>query len=131
MPSNTKDYSRKYYLKNREKMLARNREMTQVRWATKHERQLVNVARNRAKKKGLSFDITEEDIVIPDICPVLKVKMERRTPYAPSIDRIDSSKGYIKGNVQVISLMANKMKNNSTEKDLRNFAQWVIKTYQH
>lgn len=130
MPTNSKEYSRQYYLKNREKMLARNRIMTQVRWETKHARQLVNSARNRAKKKGLDFNISEEDITIPKYCPVLKVEMKRLTPYAPSIDRIDSSKGYIKGNVQVISLKANKMKNDSSLKDLRSFAQWVIKTYQ-
>lgn len=37
---------------------------------------------------------------------------------SPSLDRIDSSKGYVKGNVRVISARANMLKNNATVEEL-------------
>jgi UDP-N-acetylenolpyruvoylglucosamine reductase len=48
---------------------------------------------------------------------------------SPSIDKIVPEKGYIDGNVQVISLKANVMKNNATPDDLRRFAAWIRETY--
>lgn len=47
-------------------------------------------------------------------------------PYSPSIDRKDSSKGYIKGNVWVISSIANRMKWNATKEQLLTFCQGVL-----
>ena len=81
-------------------------------------------ARGRAKRRGLEFSITIDDILIPERCPVIGVILDRillnegrkRTPNpcAPSLDRIDPSKGYIKGNVRVISWRANNLKSNGT-----------------
>lgn len=42
-----------------------------------------------------------------------------------SLDRIDSSKGYVKGNIWVISLRANRIKNDSTPQELRLIADKV------
>ena len=70
-------------------------------------------AKSRATEKGREFNIELSDIVIPDFCPVLGVPMDR-----PSLDRIDSSKGYVKGNVRVISHRANMLKNNATIEEL-------------
>ena len=72
-----------------------------------------NSAKSRATEKGREFNIKLSDIVIPDLCPVLGVPMDR-----PSLDRIDSSKGYAKGNVRVISHRANMLKNNATIEEL-------------
>lgn len=83
-------------------------------------------ARDNAKAAGIDFNIEESDINIPDVCPVFKVPFEWGTRYAPSIDRIDSSKGYIKGNVQIISRKANVMKNDATAEELQQFAKWVL-----
>ena len=44
---------------------------------------------------------------------------------SPSIDRLDNTKGYVKGNVWVISTLANNMKNSAGFKDLHIFADWV------
>lgn len=47
----------------------------------------------------------------------------------PSIDRIDSTKGYTKDNIQVISSKANTMKSNASVEELRMFAYWVLREY--
>jgi hypothetical protein len=80
-------------------------------------------AKRRAKKAGLPFDIQFDDIVIPDVCPLLGIKIERGAvgqPVngSPSLDRIECSKGYVAGNVWVISHRANTLKSNATIEEL-------------
>lgn len=81
--------------------------------STAKELRLYNAAKSRAKAKNREFSIELEDIVIPLRCPVLDIPMK-----SPSLDRIDSSKGYVKGNVRVISKRANTLKNDATIKEL-------------
>lgn len=79
--------------------------------------------RSSAKARGLEHSIEIDDIVLPEICPILKKPLnygefEHNKNMVPSLDRIDSTKGYIKGNVQVISWRANSLKNNATDEEL-------------
>lgn len=82
-------------------------------------------AKKRAKLKGLDFNIEVEDIPeIPKYCPVLGIEIKSNTTNipldsSPSIDRIDSSKGYIKGNIRIISNRANRIKSDATIEELR------------
>lgn len=75
-------------------------------------------ARNRAKELGREFEIRRDHIVIPEFCPVLGIKIQKGNgpfqPNSPSLDRIDSSRGYIPGNVEVISWRANMLKRDGT-----------------
>lgn len=76
---------------------------------------------------GYNFNLELSDIVIPEYCPYLNIKLttdpkDNKEPNYYTGDRIDSSKGYVKGNLQVISLKANIMKNKSTEDQLLKFA---------
>jgi len=80
-------------------------------------------ARARATKKGIPFDITLEDIHIPELCPVFNkplktVKNPACRDFSPSLDRINPKLGYVKGNVIVVSLKANVMKNNGSLNDI-------------
>ena len=74
--------------------------------------------RSRAKRAGMEFNLTEEDVLIPDVCPILKIPLffpdNGRSDNTPSADRVDNSKGYIKGNVRFISLAANIRKGDMT-----------------
>ena len=79
-------------------------------------------AKSRAKKNNLPFNLELDDIVIPEKCPLLGIKIEstevRNSPNNPSLDRIIPEKGYIKGNVWVISNRANTLKNDATLQEL-------------
>jgi hypothetical protein len=88
-------------------------------------------AKSRAKAKGIPFDIEPDDVVIPTHCPILGIPIDhvKGKPGAfrnsPSLDRIDPSMGYVKGNVWVISMRANAMKGDATVEDMQAFARWV------
>jgi hypothetical protein len=88
---------------------------------------LYKLAKGRARKKGLEFNIELKDIHIPKKCPILKVPIICSTRYSPSIDRIYPNKGYIKGNIAVISALANSMKANATPQELLIFAKNIKK----
>ena len=125
--------------RDREKLRAKSR-----RWRTKHLDQcrvkqakyyrehpdmyLLNACRCRARAKGVPFNLTKEDIVIPSVCPVLGIPLEHGTKgfheNSPSIDRILPDKGYVRGNIIVISFRANRMKQNATTKELRQLADF-------
>lgn len=83
---------------------------------------LLRSAKQRAKVKGLDFNIDITDINLPDKCPLLNIPLgsfyREATDNSYSIDRIDSSKGYTKGNVWVISKRANTLKGNATLEEL-------------
>jgi hypothetical protein len=88
------------------------------------ESYILSRAKRTAKMRGFQFNIDTTDIIIPQVCPLLGIpivpytneKRDRKhvPPGTPSLDRIDSSKGYIKGNVWIISNRANTLKNEST-----------------
>ena len=86
-------------------------------------------AKHRAIVKGLPFEITPEDIEIPEICPVMGKSLGAvgSGAYAPSLDRIIPEKGYVKENIRVISLLANQMKWNASPEELEIFCRGMLK----
>ena len=85
-------------------------------------RKMLNYARARAKDKGLPFNIDINDIVIPEVCPLLDIPLvldnEIFADNSPSLDRLIPSLGSVKGNVLVISVRANTIKHNSSIDEL-------------
>lgn len=82
---------------------------------------LYRTAKDRANRYGYEFSISTNDLNVPLVCPVLGIPLyfsKTRTDNTPSVDRIDNTKGYIKGNVQVISWKANHLKRDLTIGDL-------------
>jgi hypothetical protein len=80
---------------------------------------LVYNAKQRAKEKNIPFNLLPTDITIPEICPVLGIKLVNRVGKghgddSPSLDRINPALGYVKGNIQVISRRANTIKSFGT-----------------
>lgn len=89
---------------------------------------MVAAARKRAKAKGIPFCISARDLVIPAICPVLAIPLAvgdgRPSDASPSLDRIVPALGYVKGNVVVISMRANRLKSDATVDELRALADF-------
>lgn len=80
---------------------------------------MFNSAKDRAKRNGLEFTIKLRDLVVPDICPVLGIPLDKRDlQHTPSLDRFDSSKGYTKENVRIISFRANSIKQDATFEEI-------------
>lgn len=95
--------------------------------------QMLSNARSRAKRYNLEFNITLNDIVVPDMCPMLNIKLKvgiKAEDNSPSLDRIDNTLGYIKGNVHVISSKANTIKNVATIEDLEMILSYLRGTRQ-
>lgn len=89
------------------------------------ERHILARVKHRAKTLGLPFDLTEADIQIPPVCPVLQIPIvihfgRGNGPKinSPSLDRIRPELGYTKGNVRVISQRANLLKSDATIAEL-------------
>jgi hypothetical protein len=86
-------------------------------------------AKGRAKELGLPFDLTIADIAIPDVCPALGCRItcvgKRTTASSASLDRIVPDCGYVRGNVSVISLRANRLKGNATLQELESLTAYV------
>lgn len=112
------------------------------------EHRLWRDARTRAKNDGLAFNIEQSDIIIPEYDPVLGGKLTKydgsygykipdlirneefmqrfntrekgeSDPNAPSIDRIDPRKGYVKDNFVVTSWRWNNIKRDLTPEELK------------
>ena len=89
-------------------------------------RYLLHSTKYNAKAKGFEWSLSRKDIIIPDRCPVFNTPFQYNTWFSMSVDRIDSTKGYISGNVQVISRLANSMKRDATNTQLKQFAKWIL-----
>ena len=89
----------------------------------KAERRLLHYANRNAKRRGEECTLELKDIVIPEYCPVLGIKLQpgshSHQDCSPSVDRIDSTKGYTKDNVWIISARANRIKNNATIEEIK------------
>jgi hypothetical protein len=92
-------------------------------------------AKTRSKTKNHEFNLEFNDIIVPEYCPILNIKLEYHSGKAggkknsPSLDRIDNTKGYVKENVIVISQLANCMKSSASCEELKEFAKWINKEF--
>ncbi len=94
------------------------------------ERLMLQHAKKRAKDKGLPFELTPKDIVIPEFCPVLGLRLKPSaerypTDASPSLDKLIPSKGYVRGNVFVISHRANSIKRDASLEELEKLVLWL------
>lgn len=129
-------YSNKYIKKDRSRM----HDISQYTKQTDIYTPFRYTYRN-AQKRYKKFDLTLQDLVDQwnlqnGVCPYSNITLElpnykRQIHYSirASLDRIDSSKGYVVGNIQFVSTMINLMKSNLTDQDVYEFRDQLVKNY--
>ncbi len=126
-----KEYNRQYMENRRKNDNETIKENRRKSYHRNPKNKLYQSAKNRAKRNNIPFNITIDDIIIPERCPLLNVEFISGTKgnyqYTYSLDRIDNEKGYIKGNIQVITNKANSMKNCATLDELKVFCKNMLK----
>jgi hypothetical protein len=91
----------------------------------------------RSKKRNIPTDFNNaQELALylkeisPEVCPVFKtplIKGTRRDQrFSPSVDKIDPKKGYVRGNMQILSKLANTMKSDASTEELKHFANWIL-----
>jgi len=137
-----REYQKRPEVAEKRKKYRQSRPEANLDYSTKYrlkypERAIYRAAKHRAKTRGIEFNLDFTDIVIPEVCPILGIALKQHyntgshggKPDSMSLDRVDNSKGYVKGNVQVISHLANSMKSTASKEQLLAFAEWAMKTY--
>ena len=119
--------AKEYYQNKKEEVLIKRKEF----YRENVKKKMLYSAKIRAKKKNIPFNLTEEDIFVPEFCPILgiplKVSDQIPTSNSPSLDRIIPEKGYVKDNIVVISYKANTIKNDSTIDELKKIVDFYEK----
>ena len=90
--------------------------------------------RKKASNYKHEWTIEFGDLAFPTHCPILGIELNyfapERQENSVSFDRIDATKGYIKGNVVVVSWRANRIKNDGTAEEHQKIADF-LKQCQH
>jgi len=125
-PEKVKERNAKRYAEERVERLAR----AKVRYHADPAKALWTSARRRSKAEGIVFAITVANVIIPEFCPVLGIRLEmgvKQGPQdaSPSLDRIRPELGYVPGNVAVVSQRANRIKNNGTASEHEAIARFM------
>jgi len=99
----------------------------------KETKQLLNALKASAKKRNIPFNLTTsdiDDIGIPISCPVLGIPLKfnkgKPKPDSISFDRVDSTKGYTRDNLVIVSYRVNQLKSNASLEEMRK----IINYYQ-
>lgn len=138
---------RKWYASLTEEQKKKNRERRR-KWVASldldqcRNKKIVSMyfqAKNRAENKGLPFNITRQDIadVWPkdDYCPALRIPLKIRrgnkisTDNSPNLDRVIPILGYVKGNIAVVSKLANSIMSSARPSEVIKVGKWFDEKY--
>ena len=100
-----------------------------------HLRILLRDATKRSSKKNEKVSLTKEDIkeIAVTRCPILGIELiigSQDWYNSPTLDRIDNTKGYEKGNVIMVSHLANSIKNQATPNQILKVGNFYKKLYE-
>jgi hypothetical protein len=96
-------------------------------------REYLRRCRNRTKEITITLqDLKDQWEKQEGICPITGWKLDHASlggkmlPNQPSVDRIDSSRGYVIGNIQYLALIAQFAKHAFPEEDVIEFCRAVV-----
>jgi hypothetical protein len=121
--------SLKYYYRNKEECKRRTMSSRRKHREKYPEHHIFIRIKTKCKTRNIPFEIEESDIIIPEFCPVLGIKLNmshgKPRDSSPSIDRINPKLGYVKGNIMIISNRANTVKSNGTAEEHEKIAKYI------
>lgn len=133
MPS-TKEAKRKYYLKNRDHILEQSK-INKIGKIPLYRRDMKSYIRylcGKAKLRTKEFNLTYEQLYElwdkqKGLCAYTKMPLNNIANHleAASLDRIDSTKGYVKDNIQFVCTAVNRMKQEFSENDFLRFCELI------
>ena len=94
---------------------------------------ILSQAKKRSKEKNLEFNLTMGDLISikNNTCPILGHEILYKSGIdnkrSASLDRIDPNKGYIKGNVKIVSSEGNLLKNRNNYHSAVKMLEYIIK----
>lgn len=112
-----------YYKNTRVETLKRQKRRYRQTKVSRLRNRLLTTTKHRAKKFGIYFDLSLDDIQVPSMCPILHIPLvlgtENAGPQSPTLDRFVPELGYVGFNVNVISQKANSIKGHASLPELR------------
>ena len=145
-----REYNRKYSASLSEEQREKYRKGVRKRAASlnldqrRHKKigNMYSHAKRRAKDKDLPFNLIKQDIadVWPkdDYCPALRIPLRIRignktltytTDNSPNLDRIIPRLGYVKGNIAVVSKLANSIMSSARPSEVIKVGKWFDEKY--
>lgn len=86
-------------------------------------------AKRRARSQEVPFNLKKEDFVVPSFCPILGIPIfvgdGVASENSPSMDKIIPERGYVPGNVVVLSSRANRLKSDATLEELEKILAYI------
>lgn len=124
---------KRYYEKTKDRWRQYAKEKARETYSDEYMsyKRMYSAIKHRAKIRNLELDFDLDYLVsiIPAVCPVLGVPIKTldglNSHYSPSVDRFDNNKGYTKENIRVISLRANRLKNDATLEEMKKIVQYM------
>jgi len=132
-----------YYQNNKDKILSK-RKSGYSSHASRLEaetlegciKRLYHDTKSRAKKLNHDFDLDKdwfEKKISPLVCEATGVQLQLtinkdvwQSPFRPSIDRVDNSRGYTKDNCRIVCFIFNKAKADGTDEDVIKMAKALM-----
>jgi hypothetical protein len=96
--------------------------------------QTVILKKSYCSKHSIPFDLDSEylESIYTDACPVFNIPFvsnDKTSSASPALDRVDPSKGYVKGNVKYISSRANRIKYDASIEEVKLILQYMLDTH--
>jgi len=111
--------------------IAKTKERSKRYWRNNWSVYKCMALKSKARRSNLDFNLEPSDLILPTHCPVFGIPLvisdSILSGNSPSVDRIDNSKGYVKGNVVIVSHKANSMKRAATVVEMRQLADFYEK----
>ena len=123
-------HKRSYVVENNKKYPRRSKPKGSERTERQFLSGILRTNKFKAQRDNIPFNLSLDHLKVPEVCPVLGIKLDWGTDCrdnTPSLDRLKPEVGYTVGNVRVISHRANRLKQDASIAELRKIISYIEK----